>query len=59
MEIWKDIPNYEGLYKISNFGNVFSYYRNKILTLSINKYGYRFIFLVKFGYKKWGSELLV
>jgi hypothetical protein len=21
-EVWKDIPNYEGLYKVSNFGNV-------------------------------------
>ena len=21
-EIWKDIPNYEGLYQISNFGRV-------------------------------------
>lgn len=24
-EIWKDIPNYDGLYKISNFGNVKSF----------------------------------
>ena len=24
-EIWKDIPNYEGLYQVSNLGNV----RNK------------------------------
>ena len=22
MEIWRDIPNYEGLYQVSNFGNV-------------------------------------
>ena len=22
LEIWKDIPNYEGLYQVSNFGNV-------------------------------------
>ena len=22
MEIWKDIPNYEGLYQVSNLGNV-------------------------------------
>lgn len=21
-EIWKDIPNYEGLYQVSNLGNV-------------------------------------
>ena len=24
-EIWKDIPNYEGLYKVSNLGNVKSF----------------------------------
>lgn len=22
-EIWKNIPGYEGLYKVSNFGNVY------------------------------------
>ncbi len=22
VEIWKDIPEYEGLYQVSNFGNV-------------------------------------
>ena len=22
IEIWKDIPNYEGLYQVSNLGNV-------------------------------------
>lgn len=22
MEIWKDIPGYEGLYQVSNYGNV-------------------------------------
>lgn len=28
-EIWKDVPNYEGLYKVSNFGNVRSKDRKK------------------------------
>jgi len=28
-EIWKDIPNYEGLYQVSNFGNIKSFHRNK------------------------------
>jgi len=23
-EIWKDVPNYEGLYQVSNIGNVIS-----------------------------------
>ena len=22
VEVWKDIPNYEGLYQVSNLGNV-------------------------------------
>lgn len=30
-EIYKDIQGYEGLYKISNLGNVYSYVSNKIL----------------------------
>ena len=27
-EIWKDIPEYEGLYQVSNYGNVKSLARN-------------------------------
>jgi hypothetical protein len=27
MEDWKDIPNYEGLYKVSNMGNIKSLYK--------------------------------
>lgn len=38
-EIWKDIEGYEGLYKISSFGNVFSVRRNRIMaTRKWNKY---------------------
>ena len=45
-EIWKDIPNYETYYQISNLGNVKSldrYYngrklKGKILKLSPNKF---------------------
>ncbi len=29
MEIWKDIPNYNGIYQISNLGNVRSYFNNR------------------------------
>lgn len=35
-EIWKDIKNYEGLYKISNMGNVYSCITNKLLKPSKN-----------------------
>lgn len=31
-EIWRDIPNYEGLYQVSNYGKVKSFLSNKILT---------------------------
>lgn len=27
-EIWKDVKDYEGIYKVSNYGNVISYARN-------------------------------
>ena len=40
IEEWKDIPNYEGLYEISDLGNVKSIYSNKILKPSADKYGY-------------------
>ena len=28
-EVWKDIPGYEGLYQVSNFGNVKSFLIDK------------------------------
>lgn len=41
-EIFKDIPNYEGIYKISNFGNIksFKYGKEKKKKTSINERGY-------------------
>lgn len=66
-EVWKDIPNYEGLYQISNYGRVKSlerkiehkttyggYYhvRGKILKPKIEKDGYFRIGLKKNGIKK-------
>ena len=35
-ELWKDIKDYEGLYKISNMGNVYSCITNKLLKPSRN-----------------------
>ena len=52
MEIWKDVPGYEGIYQVSNKGNIISlrtYIKNlrKILgkdtIVSFKKLGYRFI----------------
>jgi len=36
-EVWKDIPDYQGLYQISNLGRVKSNYSNRILKPTLNK----------------------
>jgi hypothetical protein len=48
-EIWKDVIGYEGLYQISNFGRVKSFWRRKeiIMKLSNNGWGYSFVSLRK------------
>jgi hypothetical protein len=46
-EIWKDIPNYEGLYQVSNLGNVRNVKRNKIKSININNRGYKLVWLNK------------
>ena len=47
MEIWRDIEGYEGLYQISNKGNVKSlkYGKERILRPGIDGYGYMFVCL--------------
>lgn len=43
-EIWKDVSGYEGLYQISNLGNIKSFKRykeGKVLTPKFDKDGYR------------------
>lgn len=52
MEVWKDIKGYEGMYQVSNYGNVRSLdYRRmgaiKVLKPFNDKYGYKAICLVK------------
>lgn len=56
-EVWKDIPGYEGLYQVSNHGNVRSlnwrnlgYTRN--LYLKEHNRGYRHVELIKNGKRK-------
>ena len=60
-EIWKDIPNYEGLYQVSNLGRVKSlprlhgtiYWKNEIiLKINIARNGYAGVFLQKEKSKK-------
>ena len=46
-EIWKDVKDYEGLYQVSNLGNVRSIKSNKVLVLSSSPSGYKFINLRK------------
>lgn len=46
-EEWRDVPGYEGLYKISNCGDVFSLIKNKILQPAKHKKGYDLIVLTK------------
>lgn len=40
-EIWKDIPGYEGLYKVNQWGDIFSLYTNKKIKYSTSKDGYK------------------
>lgn len=46
-KIWKDIPGYETLYKVSNYGEVLSIKRNIILIPHVNASGYLAITLCK------------
>lgn len=58
MEIWEAIPDYEGLYEVSNYGRVRSilfrnrqkvYKRNKILSMCNNGTGYYVVNLYRDG----------
>ena len=50
--VWKDIPNYEGLYEVSNCGNVRIYKNKRILKPSDNGCGYLQVVLTKNGERK-------
>lgn len=68
MEIWKDIPDYEGNYQASNFGNIKALFREgyqkgrwglayvkfpeRILKQEIKKSGYHYVRLTKNGIGK-------
>ena len=60
MEEWRAVPGYEGLYMVSNIGNVKSLIKNKIIKYFINKKGYRLVSLSKNGIiKKFSVHRLV
>lgn len=52
MEQWRDIPGYEGLYKVSDLGNVLSVRKDKNLKPGINSAGYSQVNLYIFGKRK-------
>lgn len=45
-EEWRDIPNFE-MYQISNYGRVFTKYKNKLLSICDNGNGYKVVNLHK------------
>ena len=49
IEIWKDVPNYDGRYQVSNLGFVRSFYKNKtrIIKGGMGTSGYPFVSLSK------------
>lgn len=49
MEEWKNVIGYEGLYEVSDKGNVRNVRRNTLLKLLKNKYGYIQVYLYKNG----------
>lgn len=51
-EIWKDVVGYEGLYKVSNLGNVYSNYVNRNLKGGYTLDGYRYVALRKNNVRK-------
>ena len=51
IEIWKDIPDYEGIYLASNTGKIKSIKRNRLLTPHKNRYGYLTLTLFKNNHK--------
>ena len=60
IEEWKAIPGYEGLYEVSNKGNVRNVRRNTLLRLPKNNNGYIQVCLCKNGkrYKKYVHRLV-
>lgn len=40
-EIWKDVVNFEGLYKVNQWGDIWSEYTHKKIKYSISNYGYK------------------
>ena len=48
-EVWKDITGFEGLYEVSNYGNVRRYDTKQLKATPLNRYGYPQVNLYKNG----------
>lgn len=51
-EIWRDIKDYEGIYRISNLGNVYSVRRDSLLKSGMSGNGYLSVILCTDGRRK-------
>lgn len=49
MEQWKDVVGYEGKYRVSSYGRVYSLLTNKMRKLFDDKYGYKRVLLSNDG----------
>lgn len=48
-EMWKDVPGYEGLYQISDLGNIYSVRYKRFRKSKTDRYGYATVSLNKHG----------
>jgi len=53
MEEWKEIEGFEGLYKVSNQGYIYSYVSKKTITGYVNNMGWKWVDLKKNGESKY------
>lgn len=51
MEEWREVKGYEGLYEVSNYGNVRRVGRTRLFTGGVNHRGYKHVVLTKSGVK--------
>lgn len=49
MTEWRDVLGYEGYYRVSDEGEVYGVKRGKVLSASVNRYGYRQVNLFRPG----------
>lgn len=49
MTEWRDVPGFEGLYKVTTEGKIYSLRRHKWITQTLDRYGYLKVVLFKNG----------